>query len=74
MHNKWGDGGDQADTDGRALLADLIRQDLTNNEIADTLRLSRTRLAPKLDAVRADLQAAGVNPPPKRGPWGHRRG
>ena len=67
-------GGEAADTAGRALLADMIRDGASNKQIADTLGLSRARLDPKIAAVRADLAEAGAQVPPPLGPWGHRRG
>mgnify|MGYP001569179959 FL=1 len=71
MPNQPSPGSGQANTDS---LAALVRRDLTNNEIADLLLASRTRLAPTIDAIRADLDAASVHPPAKRGSWGYRRG
>lgn len=77
MPNKWGDGGDKADTNGQVLLAQLLAQGLSDQDIANTLRLNRSRLAPKIQAVRDDLAEVGVKVakiPAERGPWGHRRG
>lgn len=67
-------GGSAADTAGNAFLASMIRDGHSNQQIADTLGLSRARLDPKIAAVRDELADAGAQVPAPLGPWGHRRG